>query len=181
MFGAVKITLVICLTILVSCVLFISYNEYTNRYNLVTTNDNGVYIFDKKNTVLNKCDANGCQVIETKLPNNSILSTVSSFGSSKMFDSEKPMAEETLSKVEAVESQEARNNLPAQNNYNSQAAPEVARNNNSLGQQQPAVAARGSNVANRNVLSQTAPATNNARGIPAPASRGGNQPNEFVE
>lgn len=103
MFGGVKITLILCLTILVSCVLFISYNEYSNRYTLVATGDNSLYIFDKKSTVLNKCDGKTCAIIETKLPIKTSLNFDSGFQQSKFFETEKPMASETLAKVNAVE------------------------------------------------------------------------------
>lgn len=96
MFGGVKITLILCLTIVVSSVLFISYNEYLNRYELIATNDNSVYIFDKRSTVLNRCDNKGCNVIETKLPSKSNFSIEPTFQQSKMFDQEKPMANETI-------------------------------------------------------------------------------------
>lgn len=103
MFGGVKITLILCLTIVVSCVLFISYNEYTNRYTLIATNDNSLYIFDKKSTFLNKCDGKTCTLIETKLPSKTSLNFDSGFQQSKLFESEKPMVNETLEKVNVVE------------------------------------------------------------------------------
>lgn len=96
MFGGVKITLIICLTIITSCVLFISYNEYSGRYSIVSTSDNGIYIFDKKSTILNRCDGKNCVVIETKLPTKTILNQDSGFQQSKLFESEKPMATATL-------------------------------------------------------------------------------------
>jgi hypothetical protein len=91
MFGGIKITLILCITIVVSFILFISHNEYTNRYYITTTNDNSVYIFDKKSTVLNRCDAKGCAVIETKLPNKMSFLNGQMFQASKLFESEKPM------------------------------------------------------------------------------------------
>lgn len=96
MFGGVKITLIICLTIITSCVLFISYNEYSERYSIVSTSDNGIYIFDKKSTVLNRCDGKNCFVIETKLPTKTILNQDTGFQQSKLFESEKPMVTATL-------------------------------------------------------------------------------------
>lgn len=96
MFGGVKITLIICLTIITSCILFISYNEYSERYSIVSTSDNGIYIFDKKSTVLNRCDGKNCFVIETKLPTKTILNQDTGFQQSKLFESEKPMVTATL-------------------------------------------------------------------------------------
>ena len=102
MFGGVKITLILCLTIVVSCVLFISYNEYTNRYSLLTANDNSLYIFDKKSTVLNKCDGNSCVVVETKLPTKSNVNFDPGFQQSKLFDSNKLMPNETAENKQIV-------------------------------------------------------------------------------
>ncbi len=110
MFGGVKITLIICLTIITSCVLFISYNEYSGRYSIVSTSDNGIYIFDKKSTVLNRCDGKNCIVIETKLPTKTILNQDSGFQQSKLFESEKPMATATL--ISNAQNPEAKSNNP---------------------------------------------------------------------
>lgn len=96
MFGGVKITLIICLTIITSCVLFISYNEYSNRYALVSTKDDGIYIFDKKSAVLNKCDGKTCSIIETKLPSKTILNQELGFQQSRLFENEKPMVKAML-------------------------------------------------------------------------------------
>lgn len=93
--NGVKVTLTICLTIIVSCVLFISYSEYTNRYMLIPAQDNGVFIFDKKSTILNKCDDNSCKLLETKLPaksNGGIIEQINQVPS-KMFGEDKPMTE----------------------------------------------------------------------------------------
>ena len=108
MFGGVKITLILCLTIVVSCVLFISYNEYTNRYSLLTTNDNSLYIFDKKSTVLNKCDGKSCSAIETKLPTKTSMNFDPGFQQSKMFESNRPMTGEVLDKVPSDKPVEAK-------------------------------------------------------------------------
>ena len=99
MFGGVKITLILCATMIVCCVLFISYNEYTNRYSLLTTNENSVYIFDKKSTVLNKCDSKGCSIIETKLATKMETSFAPAFQQSKMFDSNPPMTQSINEKI----------------------------------------------------------------------------------
>ena len=99
MFGGVKITLILCATMIVCCVLFISYNEYTNRYSLLTTNENSVYIFDKKSTTLNKCDAKGCSVIETKLPTKMEISFAPAFQQSKMFGNNQPMTQSINEKI----------------------------------------------------------------------------------
>ncbi|MDR0942297.1 MAG: hypothetical protein LBM19_01615 [Holosporales bacterium] len=103
MFGGVKITLIISLTILTSCVLLISYNEYTNRYYVIGNNDNSIYIFDKKSAVLNKCGEKGCQVIETRLPTLSPMGITQGFTPSKMFESDKPMTKDAIAKIDAVE------------------------------------------------------------------------------
>ena len=103
MFGGIKITLILSATMVVCCVLFISYNEYTNRYSLLTTSENSVYIFDKKSTVLNKCNAEGCSVIETKFPTQMAMTfstaTYPTFQQSKMFDTNQPMTKETKDKI----------------------------------------------------------------------------------
>ncbi len=99
MFGGVKITLILCATMIVCCVLFISYNEYTNRYSLLTTNENSVYIFDKKSSVLNKCDAKGCSIIETKLPTKMEMSFTPAFQQSKMFNSNPSMTQSINEKI----------------------------------------------------------------------------------
>lgn len=99
MFGGVKITLILCATMIVCCVLFISYNEYTNRYSLLTTNENSVFIFDKKSTILNKCDAKGCSVIETKLPTKMDMVFTPTFQQSKMFDTNPPMTKAVNEKM----------------------------------------------------------------------------------
>jgi hypothetical protein len=94
MFGGVKMTLVICITIIVVCVLLISYNEYEGRYYVVGNADNSLYIFDKKNAVLNKCNENGCVVIETKLPQTGTRVIDNAFQQSGMFGSERAMTED---------------------------------------------------------------------------------------
>ena len=101
MIGGIKATLIICLTVLVSCVLFISYNEYANRYSLIATNDNHLYIFDKKSTVLNRCGEKGCELIETKLPSKVSFGLEQTLSPSKMFESDKPMRDEIV-KTEAT-------------------------------------------------------------------------------
>lgn len=83
----------------VCCVLFISYNEYTNRYSLLTTNENSIYIFDKKSTALNKCDTKGCTVIETKLPTKIEMSFDAAFQQSKLFDTTPPMTKSINEKI----------------------------------------------------------------------------------
>jgi hypothetical protein len=103
MINGVKITLVICLTILVSCVLCISYNEYTNRYSIVAANDNALYIFDKKSAVLNRCSEKGCELIETKLPSKVSFGFPPDMSQSKLFGSEKTIRD-TIVKTEAVKS-----------------------------------------------------------------------------
>ncbi|MDR1476345.1 MAG: hypothetical protein LBI20_03460 [Holosporales bacterium] len=97
MVNGIKNTLIVCLTILVACVLFISYNEYTNRYALVATKDNSLYIFDKKSAMLNKCSDNGCTLIETKFPTK-VFSPWPDSLPSKLFDAQKNMADELIQK-----------------------------------------------------------------------------------
>ena len=99
--NGVKITLIICLTILVSAVLVISYNEYSNRYTITPVGDNSIYIFDKKSTVLNRCSEKGCEVVETKLPDN-VNFSLSTFSPSKMFSAEKNM-QDAITRTEATE------------------------------------------------------------------------------
>ncbi|MDR0640222.1 MAG: hypothetical protein LBF65_00585 [Holosporales bacterium] len=100
-----KNTLIICLTILISCVLFISYNEYTNRYTLVATQDNSLYIFDKRSTVLNRCSAKGCELIETKLPSKVFFPLLPDSSPSKLFDGQKNMSD-ALTTAEAVKGEQ---------------------------------------------------------------------------
>lgn len=99
--NGVKITLIICLTILVSAVLLISYTEYVNRYSITPVGDNSIYIFDKKSNVLNKCSEKGCEVVETKLPDHANLS-LSTFAPSKMFSADQNMRD-AITKTEAKE------------------------------------------------------------------------------
>jgi hypothetical protein len=103
MINGVKITLTICMTVLVSCALFIAYNEYTNRYSLVTSKDNSLYIFDKKNAILNRCSESGCELIETKLPSSSVSLFRADGSASKLFESDGTMSN---SVVKAKASQE---------------------------------------------------------------------------
>ena len=105
MFNGVKITLILCATMVVCCVLFISYNEYTNRYTLLTSSDNSLYIFDKKSTVLNKCDGKSCSAIETKLPMQNRMNFDTPFQQSRMFDTNLPMAREIAEKIPEAKAQ----------------------------------------------------------------------------
>lgn len=110
--NGVKVTFIICLTIIVCCVLGISFSEYTNRYTIVPASDNSVYIFDKKSTTLNKCDNAGCQLLETKLPataQSNITDQISKTPS-KLFGENKTMPEE-ITKVEAAPKQEQNENI----------------------------------------------------------------------
>ncbi len=77
MIANVKITLLICLTFITSAVLFLSYSEYNHRYELITTQNNGIYIFDKKTTTLNKCENGKCETIQTNFPTDRILGRLS--------------------------------------------------------------------------------------------------------
>ena len=100
MFGGVKITLILCATMVVCCILVISYNEHTNRYTLLTNSDNSIYIFDKKSTVLNKCDGKTCSTIETKLPAQTHMGFEPTFQQSRMFETtNRPMTSEVNEKI----------------------------------------------------------------------------------
>ena len=68
-----KITILLCLTILVTSVLVMSYNEYVNRFSIIATQNNGIYIFDKKSATLNKCENGQCTTIQTHFPQNPLL------------------------------------------------------------------------------------------------------------
>ena len=74
MVDSTKITILLCLTILVTSILVMSYNEYVNRFSIIATQDNGIYIFDKKSTVLNRCENGKCITIPTNFPQNPLLS-----------------------------------------------------------------------------------------------------------
>jgi len=156
MFGGVKITLIICLTIVTSCVLFISYNEYSERYSIVSTSDNGIYIFDKKSTVLNRCDGKNCLVIETKLPTKTILNQDSGFQQSKLFESEKPMATATLITNNATNSESKSNNSKtnevSKNDENKLTNPEQSDSNSQT--------ASGKNEESKNSTPETSGASN---------------------
>lgn len=56
----IRTTAIICLTFLISAVLFIYYGSIENRYKLVKS-DNGLYIFDKNSSVTNYCDKFNCR------------------------------------------------------------------------------------------------------------------------
>ena len=73
MIDSTKITILLCLTILVTSILVMSYNEYVNRFSIIATQDNGIYIFDKKSTVLNRCENGKCITIPTNFPQNQLL------------------------------------------------------------------------------------------------------------
>lgn len=73
MIDSTKITILLCLTILVTSILVMSYNEYVNRFSIIATQDNGIYIFDKKSAVLNRCENGRCIAIPTQFPQNPIF------------------------------------------------------------------------------------------------------------
>lgn len=115
--NGVKITLIICLTIIVTCVLGMSYSEYLNRYSLITTQDNGLYIFDKKNTILNRCNDNGCKVIETHLPDRvrgglGMVAETINQAQKTMFGRDKSMQEE-ITTAEAIKTEKLASPEPA--------------------------------------------------------------------
>jgi hypothetical protein len=108
MFGAVKMTLIICLTIVIVCVLLISYNEYEGRYFVIGSTDNSLYIFDKKSAVLNKCSEKGCVVVETKLPQKGSGALDAVFQTSRMFGSDKAMPDDVaMARANAVDGRTA--------------------------------------------------------------------------
>ena len=80
MIDSTKITILLCLTILVTSILVMSYNEYVNRFSIIATQDNVIYIFDKKSTVLNKCEKGQCITIPTNFPQNPLLQMSSNKG-----------------------------------------------------------------------------------------------------
>lgn len=104
-FNSFKIVLTLCLTFVTVAVLIISYGEYTNRYELIGSSDQSLYIFDKKTTVLNKCTDKGCEIIDTKLPEiaDSVTTPISNI-SNAIFgnkdSTKKTMVEEIVSKPE---------------------------------------------------------------------------------
>ena len=70
--NGVKITLVVCFTIILAFILHIAYCEYVDRYSIIYTSDNAVFIFDKKTTIMSRYANGTCQLIDTKLPNSGI-------------------------------------------------------------------------------------------------------------
>lgn len=73
MIDSTKISILLCLTIIVTSILVMSYNEYVNRFSIIATQDNGIYIFDKKSATLNKCHNGQCTTILTNFPQNPLL------------------------------------------------------------------------------------------------------------
>ncbi|MBR1944332.1 MAG: hypothetical protein IJ848_02560 [Alphaproteobacteria bacterium] len=73
MIDSTKITILLCLTILVTSILVMSYNEYVNRFSIIATQDNGIYIFDKKSATLNRCENGHCTAIPTQFPQNPLF------------------------------------------------------------------------------------------------------------
>ena len=67
--NGVKITLVVCFTVMLAFILHIAYLEYVDRYTIIYTPDNAVFIFDKKTTIMSRYANGACQLIDTKLPN----------------------------------------------------------------------------------------------------------------
>lgn len=73
MIDSTKISILLCLTIIVTSILVMSYNEYVNRFSIIATHDNGIYIFDKKSTMLNKCENGKCTLMQTYFNQNPVL------------------------------------------------------------------------------------------------------------
>jgi hypothetical protein len=72
-------------------VLFISYTEHINKYSVFTTQDNNVYIFDKKEVVLSRCKDDVCSLVDTKLPiPSNTLSEKIIEGSARLFGDKLP-------------------------------------------------------------------------------------------
>ena len=106
--NAVKMTLIICLTIIISSILIIAYNEYTQRYILLTTPNSDLYIFDQKSGVLNQCNENGCKIIKTKLPADIFFSVQSPNWMSKMFDEQETISDEAMKNGKKDEAQKVK-------------------------------------------------------------------------
>ncbi|MDR0552481.1 MAG: hypothetical protein LBG13_00080, partial [Holosporales bacterium] len=85
-----KITFMICLTVVTMSVLFISYTEHINKYSVFTTQDNSIYIFDKKEVVLTRCKDDVCNLVDTKLPISSTLPERVVAKSARLFGDELP-------------------------------------------------------------------------------------------
>lgn len=69
-FNTVKRLFIVCVTIILLFVLFISYSEYVNRYNVVVAPNSDLYIFDKRQLTLNICNRSGCIAMNTRLMHN---------------------------------------------------------------------------------------------------------------
>lgn len=60
--SVVRATLLICATILLSIATVVFYNYYQDRYVLVTQED-GLYVFDRRQATVNYCDSDSCKAI----------------------------------------------------------------------------------------------------------------------
>jgi flagellar biosynthesis GTPase FlhF len=105
-FNSVKITIVICSTIIVVAILFLSYKEYINRYSLIPGKDDHIFVLDKKTKMLNYCDSEKCNMVELQLPETHSFSSAG-FSQSKLFSTKRDMTEETAgsSIIKGVETQ----------------------------------------------------------------------------
>ena len=120
MVDSTKITILLCLTILVTSVLVMSYNEYVNRFSIIATQDNGIYIFDKKSATLNRCENGQCTAIQTHFPQNPLL---------QMGSTQQPV-QQYATNVTQIPSQKQNNNRNVNNNTN-QVSNNTNDNNNS--------------------------------------------------
>jgi hypothetical protein len=60
-----KSTVIISCCFVVACLGIIYYFEY-DRYYFVATEDSTLYVFDKKNQELSRCNSDGCSAVELK-------------------------------------------------------------------------------------------------------------------
>jgi hypothetical protein len=67
-----------------------------------------VYIFDKKTTFLNRCDINGCKIIDTNFPTRTRIESgyITTQNSSKLFEEEKNMPAAVVRNEEEAPSEE---------------------------------------------------------------------------
>ena len=128
--NSVKMTIVICLTVVVMGVLFISYNEYINRYKIVSNADNSVYIFDQKTNVLNHCEKGGCKLLEPIFPQSNDP-TPSTSGQSALFQDNSMVNSVNNNTVTAEKTTEHTDEASADANKNSTEEKDKTKNEGS--------------------------------------------------
>lgn len=63
----IRNAIIYCSTLLVAVMIFIHYNGEQNRYQLLSyEKNNGVFVFDNKNALLNYCNGSNCQMVMAK-------------------------------------------------------------------------------------------------------------------